>query len=181
MQSPSIFVNPNTGVFLSPAAQRNNINPLLCSAPLSSLSPLQFLPFPITQEPPLILVFSIKKGGKSPRAGLGEGWWVHSETHKNLISLFCHAETTPGSLTHQSFCTARKDGDWDKDLEMAKIWDTSLSLAAQLPGWLMAGEQILVGILCSRDLLGVNKRRQISLLPPHESSGYCRDWAIPCP
>lgn len=46
--------------------------------------------------------FLYKKDGKSPSGsslGLGEGRWVHSEAHKHLMLLFCHAEATSGSLT----------------------------------------------------------------------------------
>lgn len=91
---------------------------------------------PLTQEPPLIpaLVSSIKRVERA-RVAAPLGWerevGAQWDTHKNLMPLLCHAETTSGSLIPKLL-----QGRMEM---MAKIWDTSLSLAAQLVSCFQAG------------------------------------------
>lgn len=123
VQSPSVFINPNTGVFLSPSsATQHHLcchsgytargcstknNPSLCSTPSPPRCRLSSsCPFPSVSHSGASFDpgagFLYKKDGKSPSGsslGLGEGRWVHSEAHKHLMLLFCHAEATSGSLT----------------------------------------------------------------------------------
>lgn len=74
--------------------------------------------------------------------------------------------------------------------ETKGTWDTSLSLAARLVTCFQAGSlaphhgnqtdpcivDVIQGILCSRDLLAVNKRCRISLLPHQVLHGPPGMW-----
>lgn len=156
MQSPSIFINPSTGVFLSPslllsiicaatqvtwpeaAAQRNNLS--LCSALISSLSPLWFRPFPISPGASFDpgAAFLYKNGGKSPSGSWERGGGCPVGHTQKPDAIILKQYLAPRC---RSFCTAGKDGGDGKDLGHLAVlgWPD----CHRAGSWLMAGEQIL--------------------------------------
>lgn len=102
-------------------------------------------------------------------------------------------DTIKSGNSSRSFCAARKNVDDGKDQRLGLRtphcpWLPRLSPASRLASG--HGERahphtigVVQGMLCSRDPLSVNKRRQISLLLPHQVlwllQGLC-NCVAPC-
>lgn len=124
------------------AAQRNN--PTLCSAPSPRCHLCSSCPFPSASHPGASFDpgagLLCKKGEKSS-SGLAEGSWVHRDTHKKLMLLFCHAETISGS-PRLKLLTARKDGGDGKTLGHFTV--LGCPACHLLPGWLPGSWQVRI-------------------------------------